>query len=334
MVERSANAPKTWLRRGAAVGAALAFVVVVLGAYTRLMDAGLGCPDWPGCYGYLSVPGAQANAATAEARFPHAPFEARKAWPEMVHRYFAGSLGVLIVGLAVLAIRGRREAMPLKLPLALVGLVVLQAAFGMWTVTLKLWPQVVTTHLLGGFATLSLLWLLYLRSSPLPSLAARLRPHAVFALIAVIAQVALGGWTTSNYAALACPDFPTCQGHWWPQMDASSGFDFLQDIGPNYLGGLLDNAARVAIHMGHRIGALLVIFVVGSLAIRLAASRDGRTLGLLLLALLIAQICLGIANVEFTLPPPVATAHNATGALLLLGVVTVNYRTFRSGAPR
>jgi cytochrome c oxidase assembly protein subunit 15 len=222
----------------------------------------------------------------------------------------------------------------LKLPLLLVGLVVLQAAFGMWTVTLKLWPQVVTTHLLGGFATLSLLWLLYLRSSQSSALAARLRPHAVFALIVVVAQVALGGWTTSNYAALACPDFPTCQGHWWPPMDAASGFDVFQDIGPNYLGGLLDNGARVAIHMGHRLGALLVFVVVGTLAIRVASSNAGRALGLVLLGLLIAQICLGIANVEFTLPLPVATAHNATGALLLLGVITVNYRSFRSGAPR
>lgn len=334
MAERSDGASKAWLRRGAAVGAALAFVVVVLGAYTRLMDAGLGCPDWPGCYGYLSVPGAAANVETAEARFPHAPFEAHKAWPEMVHRYFAGTLGILIVGLAVVALRNRSASTPLKLPILLVGLVVLQAAFGMWTVTLKLWPQVVTTHLLGGFATLSLLWLLYLRVSETPAIAVRLRPHAALALVAVVLQVGLGGWTTSNYAALACPDFPTCQGHWWPQMDAAAGFDFFQDIGPNYLGGLLDNAARVAIHMGHRIGALVVFVVVGSLAIRLIRSGDSKALGSVLLTLLIAQICLGIANVELTLPLPVATAHNATGALLLLGVITVNYRSFQSEAPR
>src|SRR5262245_54184882 len=236
--------------RAATIGVALAFIVVVLGAYTRLMDAGLGCPDWPGCYGYLSVPGAAANVETAEARFPHAPFEAHKAWPEMVHRYFAGSLGLLIFGIAGLAIRDR-TASPLKLALVLAGLVVLQAAFGMWTVTLKLWPQVVTTHLLGAFATLSLLWLLLLRLDPPPALLRSLRPHAAIGLAVLIAQVMLGGWTTSNYAALACPDFPTCQGHWWPPMDAADGFDVFQDIGPNYLGGLLDNSARVAIHMGH-----------------------------------------------------------------------------------
>ncbi len=323
-----------WLRRIAAAGVALAFAVVVLGAYTRLMDAGLGCPDWPGCYGYLSVPGAAANVEAAEARFPHAPFEAHKAWPEMVHRYVAGTLGLLILAVAAVAIRGREDGLPLRLPLALVVLVILQAAFGMWTVTLKLWPQVVTTHLLGGFATLSLLWLLYLRVTPSTAIATTLRPHAVVALIAVIAQVTLGGWTTSNYAALACPDFPTCHGAWWPEMDAAEGFDVFQDIGPNYLGGLLDNTARVAIHMGHRIGAVLVFFAVGSLAVRLLASRAARRLGIVLSALLLGQIALGIANVVLTLPLPVATAHNATGALLLLGVITVNYRSFRSGIPR
>jgi cytochrome c oxidase assembly protein subunit 15 len=325
---------RIWLRRVAAAGVVLAFAVVVLGAFTRLMDAGLGCPDWPGCYGYLSVPGAAANVETAEARFPHAPFEAHKAWPEMVHRYFAGTLGLLILAVAALAIRGRAEGLPLRLPIALVLLVILQAAFGMWTVTLKLWPQVVTTHLLGGFATLSLLWLLYLRVTPTTSIASALRPHAVVALVAVILQVMLGGWTTSNYAALACPDFPTCHGAFWPEMDAAAGFDVFQDIGPNYLGGLLDNTARVAIHMGHRIGAVFVLFAVGSLALRLLATRDARRLGIALSAVLIAQIALGIANVEFTLPLPVATAHNGTGALLLLGVITVNYRSFRSEAPR
>jgi len=312
----------------------LAFAVVVLGAYTRLKDAGLGCPDWPGCYGYLSVPGAAANVETAEARFPHAPFEAHKAWPEMVHRYFAGTLGLLILAVAALAIRGRDDDLPLRLPLALLVLVILQAAFGMWTVTLKLWPQVVTMHLLGGIATLSLLWLLYLRLSPSTAIPAALRPHALIALLAVVLQVILGGWTTSNYAALACPDFPTCHGAWWPKMDAAAGFDVFQDIGPNYLGGLLDNTARIAIHIGHRIGALLVLLAVGSLAIRLLTIDEARRLGIAVAALLLTQIALGIMNVVLTLPLPVATAHNGTGALLLLGIITVNYRSFRSEAPR
>ena len=326
-------ARRRWLSRTAAIGVVLALFVVVLGAYTRLKDAGLGCPDWPGCYGYLSVPGAAANVETAEARFPQAPFEAHKAWPEMVHRYFAGTLGLLIFAIAALAIRDRATA-PLKLTLLLAGLVVLQAAFGMWTVTLKLWPQVVTTHLLGGFATLSLLWLLYLRLDPPPALPAGLRAHAALALAAVILQVMLGGWTTSNYAALACPDFPTCQGHWWPPMEAADGFDVFQDIGPNYLGGLLDNSARVAIHMGHRIGALVVFFVVGALALRVRSNAAGAALGNLLVVTLLTQVALGISNVVFTLPLPIATAHNGVGAVLLLEVIAVNYRSFRSEAPR
>jgi cytochrome c oxidase assembly protein subunit 15 len=193
---------------------------------------------------------------------------------------------------------------------------------------------VVTTHLLGGFATLGLLWLLYLRLSPTPAIPAGLRAHAVIALVAVVLQVMLGGWTTSNYAALACPDFPTCHGAWWPPMDAAAGFDVFQDIGPNYLGGLLDNTARTAIHMGHRVGALLVLVAVGSLAIRLLAIGATRRLGIVMAVLLLAQIALGVVNVVLTLPLPVATAHNGTGALLLLGVITVNYRSFRSEAPR
>jgi cytochrome c oxidase assembly protein subunit 15 len=321
------------MRRLAGVGVVLAFTVVVLGAYTRLMDAGLGCPDWPGCYGFISVPGHATDVATAQARFPGAPFEAHKAWPEMVHRYFAGSLGLLIAAIAGLALRNRTPAVPFKLPLALVGLVILQAAFGMWTVTLKLWPQVVTSHLLGGFTTLALLWLLWLRLLPTPPLDTTLRAHALLALVVTIGQIMLGGWTSSNYAALACPDFPTCQAQWWPPMDFVSGFNIAQHIGPNYLGGLLESSARAAIHMTHRLGAVLVLLIVGTLALRVFAAGAQR-LGAVLSGLLVCQIALGIANVIFTLPLVVATAHNATGALLLLAVVSVNYRTFHPGGPR
>jgi cytochrome c oxidase assembly protein subunit 15 len=321
----------TWLHRAAAIGVALAFTVVVLGAYTRLMDAGLGCPDWPGCYGFLAVPGS-ADVAAAQARFPYAPVEAHKAWPEMVHRYFAGSLGLLIFMIAALSLRDRTPGRPVKLLVALVLLVILQAAFGMWTVTLKLWPQVVTTHLLGGFATLVLLWLLWLRTRAAAPLDTALRPHAVLALLVTVVQIMLGGWTSSNYAALACPDFPTCQGQWWPAMDFANGFNVFQRVGPNYLGGLLESGARAAIHVTHRLGAVLVFATVGTLAVRVI-DRGARRLGLLLILLLMVQIGLGIANVEFTLPLPVATAHNATGALLLLGVVTVNYRSFLPRTP-
>jgi heme a synthase len=322
---------RAWLGRAATVGVILAFVVVVLGAYTRLVDAGLGCPDWPGCYGFLVVPKHADDVALAQARYPDAVIEAHKAWPEMVHRYFAGSLAVLIAGIAVLAVRFRRSGLPFKLPLALVLLVVAQAAFGMWTVTLRLWPQVVTTHLLGGFATLSLLWLLWLRTHASTPLPAALRTHAVLALCIMVLQIMLGGWTSSNYAALACPDFPTCQAQWWPQMDFAAGFDVMQRIGPNYLGGLMHSSARAAIHMAHRIGAVLVFLTVAPLALRAIGAGAAR-LGQIVLALVFLQIGLGVANVVFTLPLAVATAHNATGALLLLGVITVNYRTFRSRA--
>jgi heme a synthase len=217
------------------------------------------------------------------------------------------------------------------LPVALLILVMIQAAFGAWTVTLKLWPQVVTTHLLGGFATLSLLWLLCAAARRARG---RVRAPetlrlAMAALAVVVIQIALGGWVSSNYAALACPDFPTCHGDWWPEMDLRAGFDFLQTIGPNYLGGQLESDARVAIQFVHRLGALVALLVVGTLAWRLW--RDGSVLALPLAGILAVQLLLGILNVVLVLPLWIATAHVAGGALLLGTLVTVNYRAFRDG---
>lgn len=317
----------------------LASVVVILGAFTRLTDAGLGCPDWPGCYGFLGVPLSESSVLVAESRFPEVPVEPHKAWWEMIHRYFAGALGLVILAIAIMALRARSRAhaageappVPVGLSLGLLVLVICQAAFGAWTVTLKLWPQVVTAHLLGGFATLSLLWLLCLRLGVLDGVRVprlRLR-HGVFAMVLVIAQIALGGWVSSNYAALACHDFPTCHGEWWPEMDLRAGFDFAQTVGPNYLGGQLESDARVAIHFAHRLGALIVLLAVGGLAWRLW--RDGSTMALPLAAVLAVQLTLGILNVVLVLPLWSATAHNAVGALLLLVLVTVNYRAFRDG---
>lgn len=316
--------------RLALLATVLAVVVVLLGAYTRLTHAGLGCPDWPGCYGFISVPASEAQLAHAEANFPHAPVEAHKGWNEMIHRYFAGSLGLLIVALAVIAVRRRAEpGQPLKLPLLLLGVVIAQAAFGMWTVTLKLWPQVVTAHLLGGFSTLALLFLLTLRLSgrlpSLPAVPAQLRRLAAVGLLVVIGQIALGGWVSSNYAAVACIDLPTCHGQWWPEMDFANGFHLSQHIGPNYLGGQLDSDARTAIHFTHRLGAMLVTLVLLALAWRLQRVGHGRLAGLLVLALAV-QISLGVSNVLLHLPLAVAVAHNAGGALLLLSLVLVNYR--------
>lgn len=306
----------------------LALIVVLLGAYTRLTHAGLGCPDWPGCYGFISVPKSEAQLAHAELHFPDAPVEAHKGWNEMIHRYFAGTLGLLISVLAGRAwVNRRHPGQPVKLPLFLLAVVIAQAAFGMWTVTLKLWPQVVTGHLLGGFATLSLLFLLTLRlSGVLPALTVpkRLQYWATAGLLLVIGQIALGGWVSSNYAAVACIDFPTCHGQWLPPADFANGFHLTQHIGPNYLGGQLDSDARTAIHLTHRIGALLVTVVLLGLAWQLKVVGMTRLAGLLLIALA-AQIALGISNVLFHLPLPVAVAHNAGGAALLLTLVLVNY---------
>lgn len=313
----------------------LAVVVVLLGAYTRLTHAGLGCPDWPGCYGFLGVPMSEHKQAIAEARFPEMPLEVAKGWYEMIHRYFAGALGLVILGLAVQALRRRDEpGQPFKLPLFLLALVTLQAVFGMWTVTLKLWPQVVTAHLLGGFATLSLLALLTMRLSgrfAAVPVSARLRALGLACLLLVIGQIALGGWVSSNYAAVACVDLPTCHGQWWPPMDFANGFHLTQHIGPNYLGGQLDSDARTAIHMSHRIGAVLVTLALLLLGWRLRRAGAGRLAGFLLLALAV-QVGLGVSNVIFHLPLAVAVAHNAGGAALLLTLVMINYR-LRAVAP-
>ena len=313
-----------------AVGALLlGFIVVILGAYTRLVHAGLGCPDWPGCYGFLSVPRSDTALELAQIRFPDSPVEAFKAWAEMIHRYAAGLLGLAILGLAILALKYRdRQGYPLKLPLALLVLVICQALFGMWTVTLKLWPQVVTAHLLGGFATLSLLFLLCLRLSgriPADVGLTALRPLARAVLVVVVIQIALGGWVSSNYAAVACVDLPTCHGEWWPEMDFVAGFNIFQEIGPNYLGGMLYGEGRTAIHFTHRIGALITLAVTLLLAWRLyRAGLTATATGLSLV--LLTQVGLGITNVLAHLPLAVAVAHNAVGALLLLTLVLVNYQ--------
>ncbi|MCP8900566.1 COX15/CtaA family protein [Gilvimarinus xylanilyticus] len=327
----------TWGFRLALLATALASVVVVLGAFTRLVDAGLGCPDWPGCYGHLTWPTTEEHVATAEALFPEAPVEHDKTWPEMVHRHFAGLLGLLILGLTIFTWRRAAQTgqpLPKGHTLGLLILVIIQAAFGMWTVTLKLWPQVVTAHLLGGFATLSLLWLLAQRLGPWQWISQQtgkiraLKPLVLLALVLVVIQIALGGWTSSNYAALACTDFPTCHGKWWPEMDVARGFNLAQTIGPNYLGGLLEGEARTAIHMAHRLGAIVVTLAVLLLVARLFSIRCARPMAVTLLAVLALQVSLGITNVMAHLPLAVAVAHNAVGALLLLTLVTLTHRVF------
>ncbi|HEY4368382.1 MAG TPA: COX15/CtaA family protein [Steroidobacteraceae bacterium] len=324
------NSKLTLFRRLALLAVLLGLVVVVMGAWVRLSAAGLGCPDWPGCYGHLTVDQAAQNVDAANQAFPQRPFQYHKAIKEMVHRYAASTLGFLILVLAGIAIANRHDPnQPVGLPIALVGLVMLQGLLGMWTVTLLLKPLIVVLHLLGGMTTLSLLgWL-----SIDPERRTRLREEdglrrlALFGLIMLGIQIALGGWTSSNYAALACPDFPTCQNAAWPHMDIKDAFVLWRGLGIDYEGGVLDHPARVAIHFFHRLGALLTALVLGWLSYRTwrtARMRALRIAGALVGVVLIAQLLLGPLMVIRALPLPLATAHNAVAALLLLSLVRLN----------
>ncbi len=300
----------------------LCFGIVVLGAYVRLSDAGLGCPDWPGCYGKILVPAAE----VAEAHAGHAerPLETAKAWKEMVHRYFASSLGLLIIALAVF---GWNRGLPRSLLLGLVGVVIFQGILGMWTVTWQLKPLAVSSHLLGGMTTLSMLLWLRLLQNPAPiGLGLRaLRKFSAVALLVLIGQIFLGGWTSSNYAALACPDFPTCHGQWWPSdTDFSNAFVLWHGLGINFEYGILESPARTAIHLTHRIGAIVTALTLLTLAVLIWRRTRARVLAVLLGAALSLQIALGIASVKLGLPLLVAAAHNGGAALLALVVVSIN----------
>jgi len=319
----------TLFRRLCLLATAVALCVIVLGAWVRLSHAGLGCPDWPGCYGHLTVGEAIENAAHANAAYPDRPLEADKAIKEMVHRYFASGLGLLILAIAVLAWMNRRDpAQPMRLPGILVALVVFQGLLGMWTVTLLVKPLIVTAHLVGGLTTMSLLWWLALRvdRTTRPPGEQGLRRLAVLGLAVLAVQIMLGGWVSTNYSALACPDFPTCQRSFWPQMDFRDAFILWRGLGIDYEGGVLDHPARVAIHFVHRIGAVVTALMLGFLAWR--ATRTGQTravrvAGGALAALLCVQWTIGPVMVLKALPLPLATAHNAVAALLVLAVVAL-----------
>ncbi|WP_318436854.1 COX15/CtaA family protein [Photobacterium leiognathi] len=316
----------------------LSLFVVGLGAYTRLTDAGLGCPDWPGCYGFLSVPQTPAELQTAQAAYPETPVEPIKAWNEMVHRYIAGSLGLLILAIAVMA--WCRKGRPKLLPSLLLMVVCFQALLGMWTVTMQLMPVVVMGHLLGGFTTVSLLWLLRLRIQlkPLfyhhgftpnlslsPKYLISLRILAIAALLIVIGQIALGGWTAANYAAVVCTQLPICEGDWQGNFQASA-FELIQPPHSSYEYGVLDYAQRVSIHVAHRIGAMIATAAVLMLAVLLWFKPPLRRYSLWLIAFLSLQVTLGVTNVVASLPLSVAVAHNLVGLLLLIALVTTCYR--------
>ena len=322
-----------WIRRLALVATVLCLGVVILGGYTRLSDSGLGCPDWPGCFGHIAPTGNAEHYAT--------DLDVRKAWVEMIHRYFASTLGLIIVVMAVLAFRARRErGVNLWLSLGLVVLVVFQGILGMLTVTWLLKPLIVTGHLLGGLATFALLlWTcLSMRASMRPvnghtvlegnvvaESGSRARTLAALAAAALFVQIFLGGWTSSNYAAVACPDLPRCQNEWVPDADYHDAFVIWRGLGINYAGGVLDHPARVAIHFTHRVGA-----VVASVLLLLAAfaafrlGRGPRWAGVLVAAALALQIAIAVFMVLRAFPLGLAAAHNAGAALLVGATVFLN----------
>jgi heme a synthase len=303
-----------WFRRIALAGAALAATVVVLGAWVRLTDAGLGCPDWPGCYGHV---------------YPQADHNFSKALHEMIHRYFASSLGLVIFSLLLWALWNRKDrGQPLRAVGLLFILVCFQGALGALTVTLLLKPLIVTAHLLGGLTTLGILWWLSLtperRNLAAPE--AALRKYALAALAVLVVQISLGGWTSTNYAAVACPDLPTCQQSWWPRMDFRDAFVLWRGLDIDYTGGVLANPARIAIHVTHRIGALVagsVLIAVGALCAGRARSRRLRVIGVLLIGAVLLQIAIGVTMVHFAMPLPLATLHNAGAALLVICMATL-----------
>jgi cytochrome c oxidase assembly protein subunit 15 len=307
------------MRALATLAAVLALIVVVAGAYVRLSDAGLGCPDWPFCYG---------RPLPADIQHPDA---LAKAWKEMGHRYLAGTLGLLILSLCALAWRNRRAR---ALTSALVLVVLFQAALGMWTVTLLLKPAIVTGHLLGGMATLSLLlWLALSESAHTAEPAIRQLRRVAAATLAVVAvQVALGGWVSANYAALACPDLPLCRGQVVPPMDFANSFHVLRELGQTPQGELLSNEALTAIHWTHRLFALVALAAVLALAVR--AYHLLPRLAVALALVVLAQFALGVSNVAFGLPLPLAAAHNAGAALLIGTLVVINFFAFRGLRPR
>lgn len=347
-----------WLRGLALCGVLLCFGVVVLGAYVRLTDAGLGCPDWPGCYGHLSPVGA-ADSPASRAQFPDRPLQEGKAWHEMIHRYAAGTLAAVITVIAALAIAARRpKAVGAGFGLLLFATVIVQAILGMLTVTWLLKPLIVTLHLIFGMTTLGLLWWLWLRVQQRPRDSVHLRTvpeHgstgwssatsaartaywlAVLSVMVLAAQFFLGGWTSANYAAVACPDFPTCQGAWWPHTDFRHAFVLWRGVWIDYQGGILTNPARVAIHFAHRLGALTVTLTFLAASFFVISRRSlaaARPRAYLVLAALGLQLAIGISMVVRTFPLWLTTAHTAGAALLLMAILALTAKLYAIRAVR
>ena len=306
------------------------FLVILMGAYTRLSDAGLGCPDWPGCYGHIKVPTQTHELEKAEMHFPGLAVEPEKAWLEMIHRYIAGTLGILVFIILLLCLK--HHDAPKKLPIFISLLIIFQAALGMWTVTMKLMPIVVMSHLIGGFSLISLLLLLYLRTKPLripggDGHARKLAPLAMICLGILVIQIVLGGWTSSNYAALACTTLPICEGNWIDNLRFADAFSPFQGEHPSFEYGVLDYETRMTIHVSHRLWGVITAVALIFLALKLFKTRATvlRQSGILLVLLVVVQIALGISNVVLHLPLGIAVSHNAGAALLLMTLVFINY---------
>ena len=316
----------------------LAFIVVMLGAYTRLKDSGLGCPDWPGCYGHVTVPSVQQLVSENNQAAIMQPLEAPKAWAEMVHRYFAGSLSIAIMTLFFIGIyRAKTLKRGLILPIILLGLLIFQAILGMWTVTWLLYPLIVMAHLLGGMSIMALLWVYGLYCSGNfragQGVSKSLKTLAVISMLILLVQIILGGWTSSNYAALACPDFPFCNGKVIPALDFKEAFIAPLTFGPNYQGGLISMMARETIQFLHRFWAFITFFCLLGLAIAALTTRKTVlvVMGLSLLIMLLLQFALGVFNVLWQLPLAIAVAHNGVAALLLIAVASLNFALFTKG---
>ena len=310
-----------WLVWITLLGTLLTTCVILVGAWTRLVDAGLGCPDWPGCYGRLLVP----DSDHAALHHPDVPLEPFKAWVEMAHRYVASFLGLMVLSVLAIGWPLRKQAgYPWGVSVALLMVILLQGAFGAFTVTLKLWPQVVTLHLLGGLSVLMLFFWINcrLRRAKKGEIGGARKGGVLWYLAGgvLVLQLALGGWVTSNYAGIACQGFPTCNTQWWPTMDLSEGFHLTQTVGPNYLHGQLHADARTAIHMVHRLGALLLGMALAALWWRYrSVNAVGAPLCVVLLAYF-SQVALGVANVLLWLPLWLALLHTAGAVALVLSM--------------
>jgi len=313
----------------------LTFDLIMFGAFTRLTDSGLGCPDWPGCYGQANPVQAHADISAAEAAMPTGPVTVIKAWIEMIHRYFAMAIGVLIVAIMIISWRRwlRLNRMEAKFsptfPTLLFAFVCLQGAFGAWTVTMKLQPVIVTIHLLLGMALLALLAWFGARQSNHPALAgsaSTLRMPAALATILLAIQIGLGGWVSTNYAALACTDFPMCNGMFLPPMDFANGFTLWRDLGMTAYGEYLPFDALTAIHWTHRTFAFVVFAMITWVAFHAMRSDGLHKSGRWLLILIVLQLLVGIATIFLQLPLLLAVLHNGIAALLLLLMIILNHQ--------